>query len=293
MNLDKATQERLIAIVRRAGQEIVMPNFRQLSAADVDTKSSLTDLVTVADKASEAFITKEIQQAFPDWDIVGEEAVADDPSTTDKIATADTCVIIDPIDGTWNYAHGSPEFGLILAVVVKGATRFGLLYDPVNDDWIYANLGEGAFFQRTAMSEKGKHQTPAQAPLALQIHTDAELNLDKLFGIMSVNSYTGQKKQDFALKASRFVRINNLPSCPAYRQIAQGHFHFSLTYKMLPWDHAAGVLIHTEVGGICRTLDGQEYSPTMLDGEMLAAQSEQQWQALAEWFLSLNTKFTL
>uniref|UniRef100_A6VZR2 Inositol monophosphatase n=1 Tax=Marinomonas sp. (strain MWYL1) TaxID=400668 RepID=A6VZR2_MARMS len=293
MNLDKPAQERLISIVRRAGQEIVMPNFRQLSAADVETKSSLTDLVTIADKASEAFITDEIQQAFPNWEVVGEEAVAEDPSTTDKIGTADTCVIIDPIDGTWNYAHGSPEFGLILAVVVKGVTRFGLLYDPVNDDWIYANLGEGAFFQRTAMSEKGKHQTPAQAPLPLHINSNVELNLDKLFGIMSVNSYTGQKKQDFALKASRFVRINNLPSCPAYRQIAQGHFHFSLTYKMLPWDHAAGVLVHTEAGGICRTLDGQEYSPTMLDGEMLAAQSEEQWQALAEWFLSLNTKFTL
>lgn len=284
MNLDKPTQARLINIVRRAGQEIVMPSFRQLSAADVDTKSSLTDLVTIADKASEAFITTEIQQAFPDWAIVGEEAVAEDPSTTDKIATAQTCVIIDPIDGTWNYAHGSPEFGLILAVVVKGVTRFGLLYDPVNDDWIYANLGEGAFFQRTAMDEKGKHQTPAQAPLALRLNDTTETDLDKLFGIMSVNSYTGQKKQDFALKASRFVRINNLPSCPAYRQIAQGHFHFSLTYKMLPWDHAAGVLVHTEAGGICRTLENKDYSPSMLDGEMLAAQSEQQWQALAEYF---------
>ncbi|BDX03436.1 inositol monophosphatase [Marinomonas pontica] len=284
MNLDKQIQDTLIGIVRKAGQEIVMPSFRQLSATDVETKSSLTDLVTIADKASEAFITKEIQNAFPDWDIVGEEAVAEDPTTTDKIATADTCVIIDPIDGTWNYAHGLSEFGIILAVVVKGVTRFGLLYDPVNDDWIYANLGEGAFFQRTAMDEKGKHQTPKQAPLALAF--TAEPDLDKLTGIMSVNSYTGQKKQDFALKASRFVRINNLPSCPAYRQIAQGHFHFSLTYKMLPWDHAAGVLVHTEAGGICRTLDGQEYRPTMLDGEMLAAQSEEQWQALAEWFRS-------
>jgi fructose-1,6-bisphosphatase/inositol monophosphatase family enzyme len=282
MNLDKTTQERLINIVRQAGQEIVMPNFRQLSAADVETKSSLTDLVTMADKASEAFITKEIQHAFPDWDIVGEEAVAEDPSTTDKIGTADTCVIIDPIDGTWNYAHGLSDFGIILAVVVKGVTRFGLLYDPVNDDWIYASLDEGAFFQRTAMNEKGKNQTPAQAPLAL--HISAEQDLDKLAGIMSVNSYTNPKKQDFAVKASRFVRINNLPSCPAYRQIAQGHFHFSLTYKMLPWDHAAGVLVHTEAGGICRTLDGQEYNPTMLDGEMLAAQSEQQWQALAKYF---------
>jgi len=282
MNLDKPTQARLINIVRRAGQEIVMPSFRQLSAADVETKSSLTDLVTIADKASETFISNEIEAAFPEWEIVGEEAVADDPSTTDKIATADTCVIIDPIDGTWNYAHGLSDFGIILAVIVKGVTRFGLLYDPVNDDWIYANLGEGAFFQRTAMAEKGKHQTPTQAPLPLNI--TAEPELDKLAGIMSVNSYSDEKKRDFALKASRFIRINNLPSCPAYRQIAQGHFHFSLTYKMLPWDHAAGVLVHTEAGGICRTLDGQEYSPTLLDGEMLAAQSETQWQELAAYF---------
>ena len=282
MNIDKLSQDRLIDIVRRAGQEIVMPSFRQLHASDVETKSSLTDLVTVADKASEAFITTEIQHAFPDWEIVGEEAVAENPSTTDKIATADTCVIIDPIDGTWNYAHGLSDFGIILAVVVEGVTRFGLLYDPVNDDWIYANLGEGTFFQRTAMNEKGKYQRPAQAPLPLYI--TAEPELDKLAGIMSVNSYKGQRKQDFAFKAARFVRINNLPSCPAYRQIAQGNFHFSLTYKMLPWDHAAGVLVHTEAGGICRTLDGKEYSPTMLDGEMLAAQSEQQWQELAEHF---------
>ncbi|MBJ7554383.1 inositol monophosphatase family protein [Marinomonas spartinae] len=282
MNLDKPTQARLINIVRRAGQEIVMPSFRQLSAADVETKSSLTDLVTIADKASEAFISNEIEAAFPDWEIVGEEAVADDPSRIDKIATADTCVIIDPIDGTWNYAHGLSDFGIILAVVVKGITRFGLLYDPVNDDWIYANLGEGAFFQRTTMAEKGKNQVPTQAPLPL--HIIAEPELDKLAGIMSVNSYSDDRKRDFALKASRFVRINNLPSCPAYRQIAQGHFHFSLTYKMLPWDHAAGVLVHTEAGGICRTLDGQEYSPTLLDGEMLAAQSETQWQELAAYF---------
>jgi fructose-1,6-bisphosphatase/inositol monophosphatase family enzyme len=53
---------------------------------------------------------------------------------------------------------------------------------------------------------------------------------------------------------------------------------------MLPWDHAAGVLVHTEAGGVCRTLEGKEYSPAMLEGEMLAAQSEQQWQELAEYF---------
>ncbi|MBJ7538593.1 inositol monophosphatase family protein [Marinomonas transparens] len=286
MNLDQTSQKQLIDIVRRAGQEIVMPNFRQLSAADITTKSSLSDLVTIADQASEDFITSQIQQYFPDWAIVGEEAVAADPSTTDKISRAQTCVIIDPIDGTWNFAHGLSDFGIILAVVVEGVTRFGLLYDPVNDDWIYGNLGEGAFYQRTAMDEKGQLSLPIQAltQAPKPLHITPETDLKRLAGIMSVHSYEGDKKHDFAIKASHFARINNLPSCPAYRQMAQGHFHFSLTYKMMPWDHAAGVLIYTETGGVCRTLDGQDYSPALPDGEMLTAQSEQQWQELAAHF---------
>jgi len=282
MNLDKVSQNRLIDIVRRAGQNIVMPSFRQLNNEDVETKSSLSDLVTIADKACEIFITKEIQHYFPDWAIVGEEATADDASTTDKIDNNDICVIIDPIDGTWNYAHGLSDFGIILAVVVKGETRFGLLYDPVNDDWIYANKGEGAFFQRTSLAERGQQQTSTQAPLAL--HIKPEPNMERLAGIMSIHAYTGEKQQDFAIKATHFARINNLPSCPAYRQLSLGNFHFSLTYKMLPWDHAAGVLIYTETGGVCRPLNGLEYRPAMLEGEMLAAQSEAQWQAIAEHF---------
>lgn len=286
MNLEQSSQHQLIDIVRRAGQQVVMPNFRQLNHGDVAVKTSVSDLVTIADQASEDFISAEIKKHFPDWAIVGEEAVAADPNTTDLISSAKTCVIIDPIDGTWNFAHGIADFGIILAVVVEGCTRFGLLYDPVNDDWIYANQGEGAFYQRTLMHEQGKAAIIdlEQAPLALQV--SAEEDLSKLAGIMSIHSYTGAKKQDFALKATKFARINNLPSCPAYRQLSQGHFHFSLTYKMMPWDHAAGVLIYTEAGGVCRTLQGEEYSPSMLDGEMLTAQSEQQWQALAKHFRS-------
>jgi len=282
MNLDHATQNKLIEIVRRAGQEIVMPSFRQLNTDDIKEKSSFSDLVTIADKASEAFITKEILKYFPDWEVVGEEAVAEDPSTTDKIGSADTCVIIDPIDGTWNYAHGISEFGIILAVIVKGITRFGLLYDPVNDDWVYANLGKGTYFQRSTLAERGTMKIPEQSPLALKITPEPEL--EKLAGIMSVHSYIGDRKKEFAIKATRFARINNLPSCPAYRQLTQGHFHFSLTYKMMPWDHAAGVLIYTEIGGVCRLLNGDEYQPSILDGELLVAQSESQWQALAQHF---------
>ncbi|MCV2402434.1 inositol monophosphatase [Marinomonas sp. C2222] len=276
------SQKVLINIARRAGREIVMPHFRQLSHSEVETKSCASDLVTIADKACELFISEEVKQQFPDWEIVGEEATALDTSITEKIQTADTCLIIDPIDGTWNYAHGVPDFGIILAVVMKGVTQFGLLYDPVNDDWMYANLSEGAYFQRTSLQEQHSLKQPSQPPLVLKISPQQEFY--QLAGIMSVHSYTGRKQQHLATQATHFARINNLPSCPAYRQLSLGHFHFSLTYKMLPWDHAAGVLIYSEAGGICRPLDGSEYKPYMLEGEMLATQSEKLWLALANHF---------
>ncbi|MDB4837881.1 inositol monophosphatase [Marinomonas sp.] len=286
MSLSINAQSQLIDIARRAGREIVMPNFRQLDQADVETKSSISDLVTVADTACEIFITEQIQYHFPSWEVVGEEATAQDASITNRIQHADTCVIIDPIDGTWNYAHGIPDFGIILAVVEKGITQFGLLYDPVNDDWIFSNRTEGTFFQRTSLAEQHTLATPAQAPLSLKITPKKELG--SLAGIMSIHSYSGEKKKHFALQATHFARINNLPSCPAYRQLSLGHFDFSLTYKMLPWDHAAGVLIYTEAGGVCRPLSGEEYQPSMLQGEMLATQSEELWQTIAAHFRCAN-----
>ncbi|BFM49073.1 inositol monophosphatase [Marinomonas sp. THO17] len=282
MNLDQTTQDTLINILRRTGQEVVMPYFRQLDSNHVQQKTSRSDLVTIADQASEDFISKEIRRCFPNWAIVGEEAVAADPSVTDHIARADVCVIIDPIDGTWNFAHGLSDFGIILAVVVKGVTRFGILYDPVNDDWVYANLGEGAYYQATDLKERGTYFAPEKPPIKLEISQD--MPLEQQAGIMSIHSYQGARKQEYAIKATRFARINNLPSCPAYRQLALGHFQFTLTYKMMPWDHAAGVLIFTEAGGVCRLFSGEEYHPSMLDGEMLAAQSEADWQALAAHF---------
>ena len=286
MNLDQTTQDTLINILRRTGQEIVMPHFRQLDAEQIQQKTSRSDLVTIADQASEDFISQEIRRCFPDWAIVGEEAVAADPSVTEQIASAETCVIIDPIDGTWNFAHGLSDFGIILAVVVQGVTRFGVLYDPVNDDWIYANLGGGAYYQATDQDERGTYFAPKKTAIKLQI--SAGMPLEQQAGIMSIHSYQGERKKDYAVKATRFARINNLPSCPAYRQMALGHFQFTLTYKMMPWDHAAGVLIFTEAGGVCRLFSGEEYRPSMLDGEMLAAQSEADWQALVAHFRASN-----
>ena len=154
----------LIEIIREASRAEIMPRFRALNAADIKVKSRADDLVTEADLATERRITEAVVQLMPEAAIVGEEAVAADPSILSRIADAETCVIVDPIDGTWNYAHGSSTFGVILTVTHKGETVFGVLYNPVNDDWIEAERGGGAWFCRQGRRER--LTLPASRPIS-------------------------------------------------------------------------------------------------------------------------------
>ena len=125
MKLDKHQQEALISLVRQAAKSEIMPRFRHLAPDAVRIKTRHDDLVTDADVASEAWISKGARDILPDALIIGEEAVAADPTILDKMADAEWTVIIDPIDGTWNFANGLTMFGVILAVTYKGQTSFG------------------------------------------------------------------------------------------------------------------------------------------------------------------------
>ena len=134
----------LIEAVRDAARREILPRFRNLSADQIDTKSGPDDLVTVADRAAEARLTAAAQKLLPGALVVGEEGVAEDPAILDRFAEAELAVVIDPVDGTFNFARGLAIFGVILAVTRHGQTVFGLLYDPVMDDWVQAHRGGGA-----------------------------------------------------------------------------------------------------------------------------------------------------
>ena len=118
--------------MRRAAKAEIMPRFRNLSDGDIRTKSHANDLVTEAD-------TRALQIAFPSALVIGEEAVAAKPDLLEGIAEAQLAFHIDPVDGTWNFAHGLPVFGVIIAATRYGKPVFGLIYDPVGDDWAIAD----------------------------------------------------------------------------------------------------------------------------------------------------------
>ena len=242
--LSPAQQNQVINIVRRAAKTEIMPRFRNLAPSDVASKSHPDDLVTAADTAAEAMITRALSIAFPTALVIGEEAVADDPSLLTQIADAPLAFIIDPIDGTWNYAHGLAVFGVIVAVTRYGRPAFGLIYDPVMDDWAIADD------QSTARMER-----PFSPPQPL--HVSIGKAISDLTGYIPMHLFKGAHQAQLAATLPQFKRTQSLRcSAHEYRMIAQGHIDFLLTESLHPWDHAAGALICERAGAYVEMLDG-------------------------------------
>ncbi len=138
----------LAAILRDAARAEIMPRFRRLGAEGVRAKSSPQDLVTDADEGAERHIAAALAKLFPDALVVGEEAAAADASLLDRLAEADRAIVLDPLDGTFNFAHGVPLFAVMAALLVRGEVVLSAIHDPLGDDTALALRGEGAWVER-------------------------------------------------------------------------------------------------------------------------------------------------
>ena len=259
MSFARADLDRLSAIMAEAAEAEIMPRFRSLEDGGIREKTGALDLVTDADEQGEWHIRDACAKAFPKALFVGEESVARDPSLLAKIRDADLAIIVDPIDGTSNFAWGLPLFGVMAGVVAKGKTVAGLIYDPVGRDWHKGLKGHGAWGEsvngrtrdlRVAKPEKLSEMTGLSSwylmPEPMRTKTVANL---------------AKTKACFNYRCAAYE----------YRLIAEGLVHFALHYKLMPWDHAAGVLIHQEAGGYSALLDGTPYDATKHEGGIISA----------------------
>ncbi len=255
--LSPALVDALVEVVRHAARTEIMPLFRALPDGAVETKSGPDDLVTIADRRAEAAIAAAVADLMPGAAVVGEEAAAADPAILSRIGQPGTCVIIDPIDGTGNYTRGLATFGVILAVTVDGTTQFGLLYDPVLDDWVLATRGGGAWFCR-----------PGAAPRRLALAGARPAH--RAQGFLSVGLFARTAHAPLhALRPSEGRMDDLYCSCHEYRQVALGQSDFIVTGGLKPWDHAAGVLAVTEAGGTAMLSDGRPYVPSLHVGHLV------------------------
>lgn len=264
----------LAEMLRRAAQAEILPRFRNLAADSIRTKTSDLDLVTDADEAAERFLEAEILRAFPDALVIGEEGVSKDARLLDALGDADLTFILDPVDGTLNFASGLPLFGVMAAVVVKGEVVCGIILDPISDDSAMAVRGEGAWIQKPDGTT-----TPLHAAHAVPL-----------------SQMTGNVSWRFLPEDLRSVVTGNFPqvamaadfrcSAHTYRLIASGHLHFSFSSSVMPWDHAAGWLIYREAGGYTAHFDGSPYRPVNRGGGLISAPDRESWQAVRDALLT-------
>lgn len=272
-----AQRAMILNLVRRAARTEIMPRFRQLDAGQIASKSGPLDLVTEADTAAEAMIARGLQSAFPSAVIVGEEAAETDPEYRAKLAGAELGFLIDPVDGTWNFAHGLPLFGTMIAVTRFGRPIFGMIYDPVGQDVIWADI-----------------DTPARwdprAGLPRRLHARSARPLAETTGYIEL-AFMPQDHRRAASEACLDLAHSTTLRCSAhqYRLLAQGAVDFALAVKLNPWDHAAGVLICQQAGGHAALLDGRPYDTSIDQGYLLSAGNRATWERLAEHFSALLT----
>ena len=252
--------DRIAGILRDTASREILPRFRMLAEGDIREKRP-GDLVTVADLAAEKRLIQELEAAAPGTIAMGEESVHEDPTRLDLLAGAQPVWIIDPIDGTANFARGQPAFAVIVAYLEGGVVQAGWIYEPLADVMIAASRGGGAWSGGTRLSVVSA--------------ADAAASTGSAYG----RTPKGVRNAE-ALKASGKVGSLRNRGCSGleYLDLAMGVSQFSLHSRSLPWDHAAGMLIAVEAGGVASFLDGTDYDPRISDRALMAAANQDAWR---------------
>ena len=228
--------DKVLEIMRDVAEAEIMPRFKTLEAHEISEKKP-GDLVTVADKESERALTRYLQSLLPGSRVIGEEAFEADPTMLDMLDAPEPVWIVDPVDGTRNFAHGKSPFTVILALVKDRVTYGGWINDPVAGDAVWGRLGGHAHVQ-DASGNMNEARRPARdfadmtmttgpklRPRLVRAADELELPLPNL-----IERYrcAGREYMDIATGKIDLVRYGGL---------------------LKPWDHAAGSLIVREAGG--------------------------------------------
>lgn len=225
--------------MERVTDAAILPRFRNLTSGDVEDKGG-NDPVTIADRDAEKRLREALFAIEPGLAFVGEEAAHDDPATLDRLS--DDCWIVDPVDGTRNFAAGHAPFGMLIARASGGFTQSGWIYDCLTGRFCAAHRGTGAFVNGEKVTAKPSGRTPPVAAISLVYMDDAQREATK-----------------------RHIEPNyelvDIPYCAAeqYPRLALGENDVSIFERTLAWDHAAGALWLEEAGGKVARPDGSAY----------------------------------
>ena len=255
------------AALADVARSIILPRYKQLGDGDIRSKTSASDLVTIADEESERALASALMALLPGSKVVGEEAIAAAPEALPGLLAHDPVWIVDPIDGTLNFVHGRDAFASVVALVTGGETILGWIHDPLTGRTLWAEKGRGCW-RRTSTDEEARVSLPEDV-------TRPGVDLNSLNAALYDRQFAGTK--------GAFARnVMHGSAAHDYWALAEGRLHISGYKNLKPWDHAAGVLLHAEAGGYARLMEGAPYSPVgMGQTGILSAPSQDIWRRVA------------
>lgn len=253
-----ALDEEMLALLRFAAERSIMPRWRNLAAGEVEDKGS-DDPVTIADREVEAFLSDALTRLAPGVAVVGEEAAHAEPGVLQNLSGS--CWIIDPIDGTSNFASGHGHFATMVALADGGEAIAGWIYDPQRGRMCRARRGEGAFVDGERLSARPSGRDPQRLAAMTRYMAPA------------------QRERFQTEVAPRFTLVD-APGCAAeqYPLVATGEHDIAIYERVLAWDHAAGCLFLNEAGGRCAHQDGSAYRIDSERKGMVAATDPASWE---------------
>lgn len=257
IDLDKVAD-----LIREVAAIEILPRFRNLKEGETRQKSP-GDFVTIADESAELALTPGLIALLPGSVVVGEEATAKNPAVMNALAGDAPVWVVDPIDGTGNFAGGKEGFVSMLALIQADDILASWIYHPVSGEMTIAEKGSGVVIDGRRMPLFN----PANEPKGVLAYGSR--------GVPGIAALVDKRRD----------RLNQVKSARAagidYVRMAKGEIDFTFFSGIMPWDHAPGAMVIRELGGHIAYIRGDEtYRPSqaLSAAGILSATSRDTWR---------------
>lgn len=246
------------ALMRAVAGEVMLPRYRTLTAGEISEKSP-GEIVTCVDREAELCLRDGLDRLGTGARVIGEEACAETPALLDGVGRG-LVWLVDPLDGTANFARGEGAFGIMIALVADGDPVASWMLDPVNGRLCHAERGLGAWID----GRPARAAAPRGRPIAA----------------LATQFMAAHERTRVERAAQTRFACEPIPRCAAesYPRLVSGRNQLALFQRILPWDHAAGVLFLIEAGGRATHWDGSPYRVGSSQAGLLAASSGPVWE---------------
>lgn len=261
------TLKTLQSLIKQHAAREIMPRYMQVAYSLKKDGS----LVTAADDAMQVAMIESLRTLWPEYALLGEEMTAQQQQALLDEGNAGLWVL-DPLDGTSNFASGVPIFSVSLALIKNGQVVLGMIYDPNRDELFSAIRGEGAWLNEQPLQAATEREQLAQCT--------AQVDFKRLSPAMRVCL-----AREHPYASQRNFGSGALDWCWLAAARSQVYIHGG--QKL--WDYAAGQLILQEAGGFAATFGGEQvFAETLAPRSVMAAVSEPLFQQLQQYLGSID-----